>query len=49
MEVEIALKSLLAGIHGANLVRCLKLALLSGHGYNIAAQLARDPRTPNYE
>jgi hypothetical protein len=43
MEVESEIRSLLAGIHGANLVRRQKVALLSGQGYNIAAQLARDP------
>jgi hypothetical protein len=43
IEVENELKALLAGIHGANLVRRQKLALLSGQGYNIAVQLARDP------
>jgi hypothetical protein len=43
LEVESEVKSLLAGIHGANLVRRQKLVLLSGQGYNIAAQLARDP------
>jgi hypothetical protein len=43
IEVENELKSILAGIQGANLVRRQKLALLSGQGYNIAAQLARDP------
>jgi hypothetical protein len=43
MEVESEIKSLLAGIRGANLVRRQKLALVSGQGYNIAVQLARDP------
>jgi hypothetical protein len=43
IEVENELKALLAGIRGANLLRRQKLALLSAQGYNIAAELARDP------
>jgi hypothetical protein len=37
------LKAALSGVAGANLIRRQRIALVSGQGYNIGRQLARDP------
>ena len=41
--VEDELRTMLAGVAGANLARRERIALIAGQAYNIGTQLARDP------